>query len=108
MKKFTNVTTDLTKTTGLPKTANTPERKEVKMKYSDFCKACLNQAPAGGWDMETMKKRNRIEDIIEKSGKTIELEDHDHATLLPLVKAMKWGMKHKDIVSFGEAVENAK
>ena len=65
---------------------------------------CLNNTPPGGFDLATMRARNRVADAIEKveEGGTINLEDADFAAAQDAVRQMKWSGMHKDIVKFAE------
>ena len=49
-----------------------------------------------------MTKRIKIQGIIDKGGKTIELEDADVAKLLECINATKWTRLDKDILQFVE------
>lgn len=73
----------------------------------DLVKACLNNVPESGFSYEDLKLRQRIEDACLKSKKEIILlEDNDANNLKILIKQMRWGVRHNDIVSFCQDVEN--
>lgn len=65
---------------------------------------CLNNPPQGGFDLATMRARNRVADVVEKTpdGGEIKLEDSDYATAQDSIRGMRWGAAHKDILKFSE------
>ncbi len=65
---------------------------------------CLAHPPKDGFDFATMRARNRVAEVIEKTkaGGEIKLEDTDHAAAIEAVKNMKWGMSHKELLKFGD------
>ena len=67
-------------------------------------KICLSVPPQGGFDYKTMRDRSKVEDILDavESGDTIALEDADYAVAVQCVTAMRWGIRHKDLVKFAE------
>jgi hypothetical protein len=67
-------------------------------------KICLSVPPQGGFDYKTMRNRSKVEDLIDavEPGGTITLEDADHAVAVQCVTAMRWGIRHKDLIKFGE------
>lgn len=58
-----------------------------------------------GFTPEEMRARIRVQDILEKGGKTIELEDADATKLLQCIKATKWVRVDKDILQFIDDME---
>lgn len=80
------------------------EESNEMLNYGDFIKTALNIVPEKGFTPEEMKKRFRILDALEKDSKTLELEDADVVTLKDCIKAMQWGVLHKDIITFCEEI----
>ena len=62
----------------------------------DLIKLCLNQPPQGGFNYEDLKNRERIDNALE----TMEFEDADFKNLVNYVKAMRWNIRHADILDF--------
>lgn len=75
------------------------------MNYAHLIRSCLDNAPQGGFSMQDMRDRDRIETALVASNGILELEDADAQNLKTLVSQMRWGVRHKDILVFCEAVE---
>ena len=71
---------------------------------ADLLKLTLTQPPQGGFDFATMRARNHIADVIEKTkrGAEIKLEDADFAVAKKCVEDYRWGGNHPDILKFAE------
>jgi hypothetical protein len=95
MKTISNKTTELTAASG-----------EGKATYAELIKICLDNPPKEGFDLKSLRDRNRIEDALTKANGTIKLEDADAENLKPIVESMRWGARHKDIMLFCEEVKN--
>ncbi len=67
-------------------------------------KHALMQTPQGGFDFATMRARNKVADLLDKTkaGDTIKLEDADFATSRKCVEDCRWGAVHPDLLKFGE------
>lgn len=76
------------------KTANTAE----------LLSLILHQPPSGGFDLATMRARNKIIDRLEKitDDKDIKLEDADFATCVSCLRDFKWSSYHPDILKFSD------
>lgn len=70
----------------------------------DLLLLCIDFSPQGGFDLPTQRARNRIADVLEKTGAGAEiaLEDADYTVAQEAIKGMKWGGRHKDIPRFAE------
>lgn len=72
------------------------------MKYSDFCKICIENVWQWGIRLDEQRKRIRVLDALEK--KEIILEDADFDILKICVETMTWAVIHKDIVKFSDYI----
>lgn len=79
---------------------------DVKAKYGDLLLACLNSRPDGGFDIQEMRKRLRVIDVVEKGGDELLFEDADMATIVGCVSSMKWAVFSKEIVEFSDYVSS--
>jgi len=64
----------------------------------------LNTPPQGGFDLATIRARNRVSVVAESvdDGGTISLEDADFQTAKEAVAATKWSIREPFIVEFSE------
>ncbi len=76
--------------------------------YAGLIKVCVSVPQQGGMDLETMRKRLRVLDALEKATETIGIEDADLKTIQDCVKQMKWNVVHRDIVEFGDYIGGIK
>ena len=76
--------------------------------YADMIKIVSESSDQQGISVPEMRSRLQIIDIAEKAKDTIEFEDAMFAKVLSLSESMKWGVMHKDIVSFQDELEKAK
>lgn len=82
----------------------------LKTDYCELLKKCLNQTPQGGFDLETMRNRLRVVEVLEKVnllGQVV-LEDADHAIALRCAIQMKWAIMDRSILLFIDALQKAK
>lgn len=79
---------------------------EKIVKYGDLIVACLDTPPKGGFDIQEMKRRMRILDVVEKGGEEFSFEDADIETLKKCVSSMKWAVFHREVLAFCEAVDS--
>lgn len=103
MKKFENKTTLIFFE---KEKEGTNEKEKVKLKYSDLCKICLNNFPAG----ETASQMEKSLKILEKLKDTesfIELEDDHYKLLIKYIDAMNWKFRHHDLITFYEDLKKA-
>jgi hypothetical protein len=65
---------------------------------------CLNFPPQGGFDLATIRARNKVADAAEKArpGDTIALEDADFATAQAAIKQVRWGKPDRYLIQFAE------
>jgi hypothetical protein len=94
MKKFENKATEITEGT-------------KELGFKELALVGLNAVPKEGWTTDTMRKRFKAIDKIEKLSKVgdkIELEDAEFDVLLEASK-INWGMMHKDIVRFDDYLQ---
>ncbi|MCH8060093.1 MAG: hypothetical protein IIA11_06505 [Proteobacteria bacterium] len=73
--------------------------------YEQLIRSCLDNPPQGGFSMQDMKDRDRIEKALVASNGILELEDADVQNLKNLVSQMRWGVRHKDILALCDAIE---
>ncbi|OGC68305.1 hypothetical protein A2415_04450 [candidate division WWE3 bacterium RIFOXYC1_FULL_39_7] len=76
--------------------------------YADFARTALNNTPQSGFSIDEMRKRMRILDILDKEKlgfEEMDLNNEDIKILKSSVSSMKWGVIHKDIIAFCDAVE---
>jgi len=79
---------------------------ESRLTYGDLIKSCLDNPPDGGFTRDDIRKRDRIETAVDNGKKEIELEDADADNLKQIVSQMTWGIRHKDLIDFHDAIEN--
>lgn len=104
---------DSYKKTNKPTNMKTLENKTTTIKdpsdqyvdYAFLLDAVLKIQPAGGYSLDDMKKRIKIQNVLETSDETIPLEDADAEYMKPLVRNMKWNMVHADLITFSDDVE---
>jgi hypothetical protein len=60
-----------------------------------------------GIDFVEMQKHMRVIDAAERAGDVLALEDKDHELLVKQVRAYKWGVPDRNIITFCEDVINA-
>ncbi len=81
---------------------------EEPVDYAKLIEYCLNFVPKEmGISVGEMRKRHRILAALEAANGTIELEDADAQKLKQCVRAMRWGINHRDIIHFCDEVEEA-
>lgn len=95
MKKLTNKQTTL-------------KLNDKEAKYSDLIKICINAPVQGGFNLQQIKQRLRILDVLEKEPEELKFEDNDASNLEEIVSEFKWATVHKDVVQFVEDVQNMK
>jgi hypothetical protein len=69
---------------------------------------CLDTPPKDGFTLKDYRKRNRIQDALDKSNGHLELEDNDYAELKVLANNAGWKFRHSFISDFLESFENQK
>ena len=72
--------------------------------YSDLIRICVATPGQEGMDLDTMRRRLRILDAVEKSTDTISIEDSDMDILKACVAAMRWNVVHAEIVKFADCI----
>lgn len=72
--------------------------------YSDLLRMCLDFPPPDGFDMETLRKRMRVELAIAdcKMGDEIKLEDADFETAKVAVRNVRWKNRSAEYITFAE------
>lgn len=83
----------------------TVENKKLKIpgdveEYSDLIMICVKNPPQGGYNVDEMRKRIKVMDVIEKGGDSLGFEDADYECVKQCVKSMRWASVHKDIIDF--------
>lgn len=83
----------------------TVENKNLKIpgdvdKYSGLIMVCMRNPPQGGYDVEEMRKRIKVMDVLDKGEETLEFEDADFECVKQCVKSMRWASIHKEILEF--------
>lgn len=77
--------------------------------YQDLINIAIENRPQAGFSIQEMRSRLRIQDAVEKvESDVLHLEDQDAEKLQECVKAMTWGLLHKDIVQFCDDIEGMK
>lgn len=69
----------------------------TKSTYAQICCMVVKSTPQA-ISISDMRDRLRLIDILEKSDKTIDLEDADYKALMRLLNEFKWPTVHKGIV----------
>jgi hypothetical protein len=95
MKEITNRTTTLP-----PLKAGEPPPT-----YADLLRTSLDFPPQGGFTLEEMRKRGRIDNALAKvkPGDVIKLEDADYAVAQEIIRAARWNGRSSEVVAFAEA-----
>lgn len=97
MKEVTNKTTEL---------MNSTEKNDFTT-YAQLIKVCVSQ-PKEGMNFIEMKQRMKIIDVCDAGGEVLKFEDTDFGVVKTLCNGFKWGVVHKDIVQFGEDINEIK
>jgi len=75
----------------------------------DLIRNCLDLPPQGGFTLQVLRDRDRIEKALDQSKakikKEITFEDQDWKNLKAIVKQSTWGTRHPDILAFLEEFE---
>jgi hypothetical protein len=95
MKNISNIQTEI-------KTEN------ETLTYSSLITAVLNVPPQGGYSAQDIETRIKIRAVMKESNGEILLEDSDFSYLKGLVKNMRWGIEHQDLLNFCTYIENLK
>ncbi len=79
---------------------------DLKLDYKDLIEICLDVLPQGGFTPSDIRERNRIQNALDKAGKTkVDFEDADWDSLKKIVKASRWNIRDKEIFEFLEKFE---
>ena len=84
---------------------------EEETLYSELICGILDIPIANkGFSRNDLKIRDRIEDAMEgkKEGDKLKLEDQDAKDLQSINEQLHWPFRHKDITTFGDAIEKMK
>lgn len=97
MKEFKNQQTELT---------DIKEGKEIKLTFIDLAKYTLDITPQGGWMLDEMKKRLKLEAklVNVEVDQVLQLDDADVEKLLECAR-IPWRAKHKDIIRYVDYLE---
>lgn len=95
MKKINNIPTEI-------------KTETETLTYSSLITAVLNTPPQGGYTAQDIESRIKIRTVLKESNGEISLEDSDFSYLKGLVKNMRWGIEHQDILNFVNHIENIK
>lgn len=74
--------------------------------YKELIESALNQTPQGGFSFEEIRKRNKIQDVLDKANGKMSFEDAEAENLKEIVNASRWIVRDKSIEEFGEEVNN--
>ena len=77
-----------------------------EISYKEQIISCLNFQTPEGLDYQGIKIRNKIEEVIEKSNGTIDLEDADAEALKEIVKKVRWSSRDKGLQTFIETIND--
>lgn len=72
-------------------------------------KNCVNQPTQGGLDIDEMKKRIRVLNVLDKlSGeeKEFTVEDADHQTIVNCAKSMRYAFPNQAFIDFDNDILN--
>lgn len=69
--------------------------------YGELIMTCVKNQP-NGFDYETLKKVQRVDDVIgkDKLSESFEFEDSDYDFIKQKVKDMKWGIFSVELINF--------
>lgn len=73
--------------------------------YADLLRVCLDMPPPGGFTLELIRKRARVETTIAdaKPGGNMTFEDADFSTAQEAIKLKVWPIRHSALAAFAEA-----
>jgi hypothetical protein len=73
--------------------------------YADLLRNALDFPPQGGFTLEEMRKRGRIDKALTdvKAGDVIKLEDADYTAAQEVIRAVRWNGRSPELLAFAEA-----
>ncbi len=73
--------------------------------YADLLRNALDFPPQGGFTLEEMRKRGRIDKALEgvEPGGIIKLEDADYMAAQEVIRAVRWNGRSPELLAFAEA-----
>lgn len=75
----------------------------------DLINTCLKRNPPTGLGIEEMRQRFKILDIIDAAKDSdIEVTAEQLKIIKEAIKAFKWAQSHKDVIMFGDYIEELK
>jgi len=76
------------------------------LSYAFLIEQCISVTPEKGFSVSEMKKRLSIHEVITntKVNSEFKFKAENTMTIKDCVKTMQWGVMHKDIVEFAEAI----
>lgn len=81
--------------------------KGASLNYRDTIRDIARAAPQGGADLDQVRKQMRILDALERAEDVLVLEDTDHVLLTGLVRAYRWGVADRNIITFCDDIASA-
>jgi hypothetical protein len=83
------------------------EKPDVHVTTKFLIMHCLNTIPKDGFDLKTLRERNRIVDILESVEPlgVLQLEKHDYEILQACVRSARWSVRSKFLEDFLEQFE---
>lgn len=80
--------------------------KEPTSSYADFARFALMQQPSGGFDLPTIRARNRVLNVLDKEEKSesFDLEDADFETLRIAVGQARWPWVNVEVDEFAKTL----
>lgn len=89
------------------------ENKTIKLlgkpsTYLKLLSELIKSTPEGGFTFESMKIHLRIDAILNKSEKTIKLENADYDYLVSLIDKQKWTVFSAELVEMIEYIKHLK
>jgi len=82
-------------------------RCDLTLKSVDVIREVLAKAPSG-INIDTMRRRMRVLDTLEKSTDTLQIEDADWLVLKDAIAVYPFAIAHQDLVVIADDIENAK
>lgn len=72
--------------------------------YFELIKICINVPLREGMDIDTMRRKLNVLNMVSQEADECHFEDQDFNTIKDAVSSMKWPIAHNDIVTFSDYI----
>lgn len=81
---------------------------EMELNHTDVLKQVLGGAGSSGINLDQMRRRIRVMDIVEASSSSeMVLEDADYDVLRGAYNSFQFGVVHRDLISIAASIDAA-